>query len=251
VADELSPGGNEVQRHDRRLASDDLTPWGGEAGFVEAIGEHLDRCFGTEGRVVYHELVSDLIHLDVHYVPPSDAFPFQRLVTAGMSSYPMTVPAGFEETSYAELTIALPRHWPLPAAPGEETHPSVDDETSYWPARLLKTLGRLPHEYATFLWYGHTIPNGDPPEPYADDTGLCGALIAPPLSVPHEFHVLPLEDGRTARFLGVVPIYEDELDLKRSQGWDALADRFDRHRISDVVDKSRPSVAGRRRWFRG
>jgi hypothetical protein len=72
------------------------------------------------------------------------------------------------------------------------------DERVYWPIRLLKGLGRLPHEYSTFLWYGHTIPNGDPPEPYAEGTNLCCALITPPVLAPDDFELLEF-DARRAR----------------------------------------------------
>ena len=44
-------------------------------------------------------------------------------------------------------------------------------------------LARLPHQYDSFLSYGHTIPTGDPPVPYADDTELCCALILVPLMI--------------------------------------------------------------------
>ena len=39
-------------------------------------------------------------------------------------------------------------------------------------------LARLPHEFQTLLWQGHTVPNGDPALPYARNTKLCGALVA-------------------------------------------------------------------------
>lgn len=66
----------------------------------------------------------------------------------------MTVPDP-EVPRYAELVISLPPFWPL-------DEQSWRDERHYWPVRLLKTLGRLPHEYDTWLGVGHTIPNGDP-----------------------------------------------------------------------------------------
>ena len=50
--------------------------------------------------------------------------------------------------------------------------------------RWLKQLARMPHEYDTWLWTGHTVPNFDPPEPYDESTSLCGALVMPPMLVP-------------------------------------------------------------------
>jgi hypothetical protein len=56
----------------------------------------------------------------------------------------------------AELVMALPAEWPLEQS-------ELEDESNYWPLGLLKMLARLPHEFETFVWFGHTIPNGDPP----------------------------------------------------------------------------------------
>jgi hypothetical protein len=156
----------------------------------------------------------------------------------------MKVPEGFDETPLAEVTIALPRDWSM-------SQEAFQDERVYWPIRLLKRLGRLPHEHSTFLWYGHTIPNGDPPEAYAADTMLRCALIAPPVLAPENFGTLELDDGRSVRFLGVIPIYEDEMRLKLDKGADALYDLFDEHELTDLVDPRRPSVALKRRRLFG
>ncbi len=155
----------------------------------------------------------------------------------------MTVPAGFGHSPFAELTIALPADWPT-------DHEGFDDERVYWPIRLLKSLGRLPHDHSTFLWYGHTIPNGDPPGPYAADTDLCCALVSPPIGAPVEFNELVVGD-RTVRFLGVIPLYEDEMRLKLAKGTDALLDRFDDAGIGDIVVPGRANVALKRRRLFG
>lgn len=208
---------------------------GGDAGLVEAVSEHLDHCFGEQVGWVLHEIVSPRIHVDVHLVRANDDFPCWRLVTSGLAEAPMTVPPGFPETPLAELTIALPRDWLI----GEE---AFKNESAYWPVRLLKVLARLPHDYSTFLWYGHTIPNGDPPEPYAKDTDLCCALIIPPQRAPDDFGELELVDGRRVRFLGVLPIYSSEMRFALARGSRALRELLADHGIADVVDPSRPSV---------
>ncbi len=172
VSDETSPGGSRIYRHENAPAQGGRRVSGGDPGLIEAIDQHLDDCFGDEGdRLVFHELVSPTVHLDVHVIPPTEEFELQRLVTSGMAEAPMTVPADFGESPFAELTIALPPEWTI-------NQEAFSDERVYWPVRLLKLLGRLPHELSTFLWYGHTIPNGDPPQPYAESTSLCCALIA-------------------------------------------------------------------------
>jgi hypothetical protein len=120
------------------------------------------------------------------------------------------------------------------------------DERHYWPARLLKFLGRLPHEYDTWLGTGHTVPNDDPPEPYAPNTRLSGALVAPPLLPPNEFDVLVRPDG-PINFYGVIALHRDEMELKLKKGADALGELLDGAGVTELVNPERPSVVVPRR----
>jgi len=242
MGEETSRGGSQIYRHEGGPPGDPYISHG-DPKIMEAVESHIDRCFGSDPtRIVFHELISPTVHLDVHWIRPSQEFGVNRLVTCGMAERPMSVPEGFAESPYAEVTIALPPNWPL-------SQKAFQDERNYWPVRLLKGLGRLPHDYSTFLWYGHTVPNGDPPKPYAAGTGLCCALISGPLSAPKSFNALELDDGRKVRFLSVVPIYEDEMRLKLERGINALYDLFDQNNVSDVIDPQRPSVVAKRRGF--
>jgi Suppressor of fused protein (SUFU) len=237
---EVSPGGSHILRHGPRER-----PFEGAAGdeiLLEAVDAHIERHFGDENIWVYHEVVSDLVHLDVHVIPPGDDRPWITLVTSGMAERSMSVPDGLEEHAYAELMLALPPEWPL-------HQEALEHESNYWPIRLLKTLGRLPHEYGTFLYWGHSIPNGDPPEPYTASTSLCGALIMPPLLTPEEFAELTLPDGRVVHFYAVVAMHADEMELKLRKGADHVAELFDQAGVTELVDPNRPSVVARRRFF--
>ena len=217
---------------------------GGDPELIAALDSHLDRLYGTGERWVLDEIVSPTIHLDIHVIPPSKDFDFARLVTSGMAERPMTVPDGFDMSPFAELTMALPATWPL-------KYEMFKDERVYWPIRLLKLLGRLPHDYSTYLWYGHTIPHGNPPTPFADGTKLCCALVVPPLMVPNGFSKFQVSGGREVNILGVIPIYEDEMRMKLEKGTDALYDMFAKApAMSDVVDPKRPSsIPSKRRLF--
>jgi hypothetical protein len=182
------------------------------------------------------------IHVDIHQVAPSDQFPCWRLVTSEMAERAMTFPEGFDGPTLAELTIALPPEWELPKA-GEAVGGTFQEERWYWPIRLLKTLAHIPHDYGTFLWYGHTIPNGDPPAPYADDVGFSSAMIVTPVVVLDGFDTLETPSGRTIRLLGVLPLYDAEMQLKLESGVSALFDRLGEFAVTDVVDTARPNVA--------
>lgn len=213
----------------------------GEAACLEQISAHIAQNLG-EVESVFHEIVSDTVHIDVHWVKPNSHYPYHRLVTSGMSDLPMHVPEGFEGPRHMELMITLPYDWQI----SEE---AFRDEAWYWPVRLLKFLARLPHKYDTWLGYGHTIPNGDPAEPYAPGTALSGCIILPSVSVPPAFYELPVDADKTIAFLSAVPLFQGEMNLKLRKGVDALLDLFDRKNIRDVVDPARADVTRKRFGF--
>jgi len=235
--DDVSPGGSPILVHSREK---DFTPAQGES-HIEAISAHIERHLGPISGV-FHEIISDLVHIDVHVVPASEPFPYLRLVTSGMSDLPMTLPEGAPGPAYMELMVTLPADWPISGG-------AFEDERNYWPVRLLKTLARLPHEYDTWLGFGHTIPNGHPAEPYAPGVGFDGAIVLPPVTAPEDFGTLQLDDGRRITFMTIVPLYPEEMDLKLKKDAEALLDRFDAKNIQDVIVPGRVNVARKRFGF--
>ena len=230
----VSLSGSPIYQHGEAL------PWAPPPGeeYIEQISEHVETHLGPV-ETVFHELVSDKVHIDVHFVKPTNDFPYVRLVTSGMSDLPMRTPDDPRLPRYAELLITLPADWKL-------SQSDMEDERWYWPIRLLKVLARLPHEYETWLGWGHTVPNGDPATPYAENTKLCAALVIPPVTVPNEFHTLAIPNVKDITFYAVVPLYESEMNLKLRSGLDALLKRFDKHGVSDIVDPDRKDTAARR-----
>lgn len=235
--DDVSPGGSPILVHSRQK---DFTPPQGES-HIEAISAHIERHLGPIAGV-FHEIISDLVHIDVHVVPASEEFPYLRLVTSGMSDLPMTTPEGVDVSPYMELMVTLPADWPI-------SDDAFEDERNYWPVRLLKTLARLPHEYDTWLGFGHTIPNGHPAKPYAAGVGFDGAIVLPPITTPDGFDTLQLDDGRTIAFMSIVPLYPEEMDLKLKKDAEALLDRLEAKHILDVIVPGRVNVARKRFGF--
>lgn len=214
----------------------------GDTDVIEAVAAHIERHVGPVDNV-WHELMSTYVHVDVHHVPPTPERPFHVLATSGMSERPMRTPPELpEDWRHAELLMCLPSDWPL-------TQEVFTDERHYWPVRWLKTLARFPHEYGSWLGYGHTVPNGDPAEPLGPGTELAGLMIVPPLLLGDDVHRLTLADGRVVRFWSVVPLYVAEMEFKLRKGADALLERLDEAGVTDLVDPTRPNVAARRSWW--
>jgi hypothetical protein len=206
-----------------------------DPALIEAIERHIRR---KVGRItcVFHELVARGPHIDIHWVPSSRRRPFEVLVTSGMSALPMMLPAEVGGLAWAEVVALLPAGWPVDEA--------LDDERHGWPIRLLETLARHPHEYGTWLGYGHTLCEvGDPPDPYAPGTALNSVILLPPVSLPPAFSHLDAPGGRTIHFMAAVPLYWEELQLALDHGCGALLDRFVACHVTDVIDPQRRNVA--------
>jgi hypothetical protein len=230
---EVSPGGSTLHRHEQE-AEPVLSV--GEPELIDAIDGHMTKYIG-EPEGVYHQILSPYVHVDIHRIPPSEERPWTTLVTSGMSELPMAAPPELgADFSRAELVMALPPDWPT-------DHESFTDERVYWPFRLLQELAALPHRFETWLWFEHTIPNGDPPEPYAPDLPFCCALLGPPILGGDEFRRLRLPDGRVIAFLGVYPLHQAEMHLKLEHGADALAERFVEAGVTELFDPQRDSLA--------
>jgi hypothetical protein len=232
-ASDMSPSGQPIMRHAAR--NKPFEPTFGDVDHIKLIEEHITRHLGAP-ETVFHELISDLVHIDVHILKPTPERNFYTLVTTGMSARAMVTPEGAEDYAYAELLLCLPPDWPL-------EQKDFENEDNYWPIRLLKMLARLPHEYDTWLAHSHTVPNGDPAEPYAPGTRFCGAILAPPLLAPPEFAQLRVSPEMDIHFWAVLPLYAEEMDLKLRKGADALFDLLDKHKACELVDVSRRNTA--------
>ncbi|EJL28226.1 suppressor of fused domain protein [Brevibacillus sp. BC25] len=189
--------------------------------YVEEIGNHFETAFAGRESSVFHEIISDTIHIDVNVMSPTEEEPFWVLYTNGMSDLPMTIPDEIQEQmeeniERAELMIFLPASWEL-------TQESLQDENNYWPIRLMKQLARFPHQYNTWLGYGHTIPNYQEYEPYADGTGLNGVVL---FQLSEEISVIPTKDGNKIHAYFLIPLYKEEMEYKLEHGMDALLDKL-------------------------
>jgi hypothetical protein len=214
---------------------------GTEAENAEAIAAHIEEHIGPVHQV-WHELISELTHIDIFQVEPTDERPYWTLITSGMSNRAMAVPPEAESYAHAELFLCLPPGWPM-------TRTDFQNELHYWPIRLLKAIARLPHDYETWLGPGHSVGNdGEAFTPYANNTQLCCALLLPPLvRVPPTFHELALRD-RLIRFFGVWPIYREEMNFKLKAGLDEMLARLKRKQVTELVEFDRKNTCAKPAW---
>ena len=208
---------------------------------VNAIGEHVTKYVGPVANV-FQERAWEGVQIDLLIVPPTADRDFLTLVTCGMSERPMRVPLENPEDlglvpqlRYAELLLCLPADWPF-------SPEAFQDEENYWPVRWLKKIARLPHMAGGWLGLGHTVPNGDPPQPLAGNTGLAGWMVDQPLLFPAELQKLRLPD-RAINFYSVVPLYPEEMALKLKHGSGHLSKRLDDAKVTELLDVRRANTA--------
>jgi len=236
--DEVSPGGSTIYKYDEVGDKEWRAPVAyGE--FAEDVNKHFETLFPGRETFVFHEIVSDLVHIDVNVMKPSEKDNFYVIYTTGMSDLPMSVPEELkdhEDLSYAELFMFLPASWD----PGELLAISTDmPYENFWPIQWIKFLARFPHEYKTWLGWGHTIPNGADYEPILDDSEMSGMLLDEPNE---NFSPITVKGGTKLHFYMVVPVSKAETEYKLEYGMEALTEKFAEQDLPLVIDIHRKSI---------
>lgn len=222
---ETTPGGSTVYRYP---AADFAPPQIGAldeaAEFTEAREAVYRKLFG-EADSVSHELVPQVPHIDVYtaHRQSQDGSRTCVLATGGMSDLPMRAPRGAEALRRVELILYC-----------REPKPEYID--------TLRWLAHFPHSQKTWIGFGHTIPNGNPPAPMWGSSVLDTVLLMP--TIVNRDQALPDQlqlAGEPVNFLWVVPISTAECSLKLEKGMDAIYELFDRHRHPHVFNAGRAS----------
>lgn len=146
--DTVTPGGSPIYRYDSPEDHDLRTPK--ESGvYAPEVEKRFEELFPNRESRVLHEIVSDLVHVDIHVMWPTQEQDFFVLYTTGMSDLSMTPDQSIPEKDrrdleLAELFLFLPGSWPL-------SKEGMPPEEAYWPIQMMKFMARFPHEYRTWL----------------------------------------------------------------------------------------------------
>lgn len=236
-ASEVTKGGSPVYRYEE-TEHEAWRPPQAYGEYAEEISGHFKALFPKREEFVYHELISDLVHIDVNIMRPTEERPYYVMYTTGMSDMPMTLPeeiADREDLKHAELFMFLPGEW----NPGETGQLDSDiPDSEYWPIRLIKYLARFPHEYHTWLGWGHTIPNGAEYGPLCAETEMGGVVL---VQTGGDMGSMQAEDGTEINFYMVVPVYREEIEYKLEFGMEALDKRFCDRNLPMILDINRPN----------
>lgn len=236
--DEYTPGGSPVYRYEDHQ-DEGFQPPESAGVYAREVEAHFAKLFPNRGSFVIHEIISDLVHIDVHIMRPTGKDSFYILYTTGMSDLPMHLPdeiSDREDLKYGELYMFLPADWDV----GEDLDSPKDmPRESYWPIQILKFLARFPHEYKTWLGFGHTMPNGPEYAPYCDGAGFGGIVLD---WHGNEMGRVETKDGHDVLLYFVIPAYKEEIEYKLKYGMEGLQERFREGELPLVLDIHRPNL---------
>lgn len=218
-----APDGTNIIRHGDIEVKTGVTP--GITGFKEKREEAYGRLLG-EMLSVSHEVFPLIPHIDV--------YTFKRLqgdkgvcalVTGGMSDLEMKLPREADEEVPRRVELIF-----YCSEPREEY------------IATLRQIAHFPSASKSWLGHGHTMPNGNPPEPFWGTRKLDTLFFLPPIVAKDQ--ALPSElilDGQPVHFLWVVPITTAECNYKLKNGFDAMMSLFQQNRHPYVFNPDRKS----------
>lgn len=180
--------------------------------------------------MVYHELYSPDIHLDILVIPPSPEENYYKLVTSGMGAYKMDIPKELDdlELQRAELVMFLPPDWNL----------DFSKEENGWVVRQLKQLSRLPIQCNTWLTFGQTFASEDN-KPLSEKAKFTGTILFDAFDKEGKELNCRLDNKEKVNFYFVYPLYKEELDYKLNNGIEKFLDLLSEQDFNFVVDVNR------------
>ncbi|WP_051560299.1 suppressor of fused domain protein [Clostridium beijerinckii] len=194
----------------------------------DVVVEHIEKYLGCIDSSIYEIVPGSKVSIQVNVIKPSKEKNYFTLVTTGMCEYPMGFSTEDNQYKYAELLIKLPSDWKL-------DQESCKDEENYWPIKMLRLIGHLPHIYEGIVNEEVIIPNGQNGGaviPFKNGTELSRIMIC----VSDDIPPYVFDDGAKIDFYTLVPITELEEELVRRNGSDAVMHML---KSKDVVDLDR------------
>lgn len=65
---------------------------------------------------------------------------------------------------------------------------------------------------------------------------------------PHAFFTLHMEPGKDVHFFTLIPLYAEEMNLKLTQGTEALLEKLAQAGVNEIVQLDRKNAA-KKKWF--
>jgi hypothetical protein len=180
-----------------------------------ALAKHYEKWFGTHHLVLYHERLSEGVHMDTYIYPPTVDRPFITAATMGMSAKRASCGHGADRGHMmrAELLMYLEPNWDFGSNIGGI------------PAVLLNYIGRYPHvnKDSFNVYYSYEAPA----RPVVEGSLLTDLFIRKPVlenldGDMRDFSNCRLPNGEICHLFWLTPITMEECYVKRAEGWGKL-----------------------------
>lgn len=155
--------------------------------------------------------------------------PVTVLVTNGLSNYRMSVPEKEEGKEYNELYFCLPSYWEWE----DRSNPRMN-WVFEWIQRLVKYV--LTNE--SWFGHGHTMPCGPDMQALSDTMKQNHFFLSNPMYLENEMAPV-IADSKRIFFLGIIPIFEDEMDYKQGKGTFKFVQKLMNKDVSEKLDDFR------------
>lgn len=163
--------------------------------------------------------------------------PVSVLMTNGLSDYKMPVPEKVEGREYNELFFCLPSYWEWE---------DMDNPRTNWIFHWIQRLSKHVVEKNTWFGHGHTMPCGANMESLSETMTQNHFFLSDPILLENELAPITV-DGREIYFLGIIPIFSDEMDYKQSKGTFKLLQKLRNKGVTEQLDDFRATIL-KRNW---
>lgn len=181
----------------------------------ECVLNHLRQHFEKVNELSLMEIMGTLM---IHIIPSSPERNCIILATSGASIR--------NAKKHYELLMYLPANWNLS---------DLEDLNNYWPIAWIRKVA----SYEKMVYPEDTFSNEETYESLAPNTQLSGFIVLDELN---DYGKLELQNGEIISFLVLIPLYKEEIELKKKEGTIELLKRFQKKGITLVLDLERPNV---------
>ena len=163
--------------------------------------------------------------------------PVSILMTNGLSDYKMPVPEKVAGREYNELFFCLPSYWEWE---------DMENPRTNWVFKWTQRLSKHVVEKNTWFGHGHTMPCGVNMESLSETMKQNHFFLSDPILLENELAPITV-DGREIHFLGIIPIFSDEMDYKQSKGTFKFLQKLRNKGVTEQLDDFRATIL-KRSW---
>lgn len=158
--------------------------------------------------------------------------PVSVLMTNGLSKFKMKVPEKMAGREFNELYFCLPSYWDWS---------DLENPRMNWVYPWIQRLTKFVIEKDTWFGPGHTMPCGQDMQSLSDTMLQNHFFLSDPILLAEELK--PVEVNRnTIHFLGIIPIFPDEMDYKQGKGTFKLLKKLSQHGVTEKLDDYRSTI---------